>query len=302
MGRSPCWPLQGSKEGWRGGQSWHRNGGFSLRSPKPSTSVTKVPRCLPVPAWDLANWLPGQWSVGTGKSSDTLCVFQTSVHKYPYLYSGICVCLGELIKGKRVRSTLLPFSSSLMVSLNVDYHLLLLGPCEGLPSPVWALCAFRMIPGYVANPLCLHCLLWPSWASECTSGSFPLVLGPPDSQRLFCCLLLSQPLNALRLHEQSRWSISFLWSGEGWGLCVREKVRLCFTLRSPVSHLQWSLWRCHSLVSISITHLGDPQDWSYIKYTNLAIIFPLIKCPVSARSLLKGNLHLPGSTFLLRLL
>lgn len=135
--------------------------------------------------------------MGTGKNSDTLCIFQTSVHKYPYLYSGVCVCLGELIKGKKVRNTLLPFSSSLMVSLNVDYHLLLLGPCEGLPSP--ALCAFCMIPGYVANPPCLHCLLRPSWASECASGPFPLVVGPPDSQRLFHCFLLSQPLNALRL-------------------------------------------------------------------------------------------------------
>lgn len=159
MGRSPCWPIQGSEEGWGGGWSWHRNIGLSPRSPKLSTFVTKVPTWLPVPAWDLANWLPGQWSVDTGKSSDTLCVFQTSVHKYPYLYSGISVCLGELIKEKRVRNTLLPFSSSLMVSLNVEYHLLLLGLCERLPSHVWALYAFCMIPGYVANRPCLHCFL-----------------------------------------------------------------------------------------------------------------------------------------------
>lgn len=72
---------------------------------------------------------------GIGKSRDTLnmCASQALGHKHPHSQSGVCTSLGGLIKGV----SLLPFSSSLTVYLNVD-HLLLLGPCKGPHLPALA--------------------------------------------------------------------------------------------------------------------------------------------------------------------
>ena len=72
---------------------------------------------------------------GMGECGDTsyVCVSQASVHKHPSPQCGACTSPGGLIKGGQ--DSLLPFSSSLTVSLIVDRHPLLLGPWGGPHSP-----------------------------------------------------------------------------------------------------------------------------------------------------------------------